>query len=120
MLSGLISLLDVRRHNHSRKFNMHTGALCLCYEDMPHQRPALLSRSELRPPESCLWYLCDLRWTDKYPTHERCKSGLTPKITTKHEVKNEEAIIIVLESIAEVDQERVIDLHRGVKEVKGI
>jgi hypothetical protein len=33
-----------------------------------------------------------------------------PKITTKHEVKNEEAIIIVLESIAEVDQERVIDL----------
>jgi hypothetical protein len=32
------------------------------------------------------------------------------KITTKHEVKYEEAIIIVLESIAEVDQERVIDL----------
>lgn len=32
------------------------------------------------------------------------------KITTKHEVKNEEAIIIVLESIAEVAQERVIDL----------
>jgi hypothetical protein len=45
---------------------------------------------------------------------------LTSKITTKHEVKNEEAIIIVLESIAEVDQERVIDLHRGVEDVKGI
>jgi hypothetical protein len=48
------------------------------------------------------------------------KSGLTSKITTKHEVKNEEAIIIVLESIAEVDQERVVDLHRWGEEVRGI
>jgi hypothetical protein len=99
---------------------MHTDALCLCYEDMPHQRPALPSKSELRPPESCLWYLCDLRRSDQYPTHERCKSGLTSKITTKIEVKNEKAIVIVLESIAEIDQERAIDLHRGGEEVKGI
>jgi hypothetical protein len=104
----------------TEKFNMHTDALCLGYEDMPHQRPALPSKSELRPPESCLWHLCDLRRSDKYPTHERWKSGHTPKITTKHKVKNEEAIIIVLESIAEVDQEWVIDLHRGGEEVKGI
>jgi hypothetical protein len=87
---------------------------------MPYQRPALLSKSELRPPETCLWYLGDLQRSDKYPTHGRWKSGLTSKITTKHEVKYEEAIIIVLESIAEVDQEGVIDLHRGVEEVKGI
>ena len=87
---------------------------------MPDQRPALLSKSELHPPETCLWYLGGLQWPDKYPTHERLKSGLTSKITTKHEVKDEEAIIIVLESIAEVDQEGVIDLHRGVEEVKGI
>lgn len=94
---------------------MHTDALCLCYEGMPHQRPALLSRSELRSPESCLCYLSDLRRSDEHPTHDRCKSRLTSKITAKHKVKNEEAIIIVLESIAEVDQERVIDLHRGVR-----
>lgn len=99
----------------TEKLNMHTDALCLCCEDMPHQRPALLSKSELRPPESCLCYLCGLRWSDKHPTHERCKSGLTSKVTTKHEVKNEEAIIIVLESIAEVDQERAVDLHDGVR-----
>lgn len=80
---------------------------------MPDQRPALLSKSELRPPESCLCYLCDLGRSDKYPTHERWKLGLTSKITTEHEVKNKEAIIIILESIAEVDQERVIDLHGG-------
>jgi hypothetical protein len=116
----LISLLDVRHHNHQKKINMHTDALCLGYEDMLHQRPALLSKSGLRPPESCLWYLCGLRRSDEYPTHERWKSGPTSKITTKHEVKNEEAIIIVLESIAEVDQERVIDLHRRGEGVKGI
>jgi hypothetical protein len=46
----------------------------------------------------------------------RWKSGLTSKITTKHEIKNEETIIIVLESIAKVDQERVVDLHRGGEE----
>jgi len=119
MFSGLISLLDVSAIT-TEKFNMHTGALCLCYEDMPHQRPALPSKSELRPLESCLCYLCDLRRSDKYPTHGRWKSGLTSKVTTKHEVKNEEAIVVVLESIAKVDQERVIDLHRGGEEVKGI
>jgi hypothetical protein len=54
------------------------------------------------------------------PTHERWKSRLTSKVTTNHQVKNEEAIIIVLESIAEVDQERVVDLHRKGEEVKGI
>ena len=42
---------------------------------------------------------------------------LTSKITTKHEVKDKETIIIVLESIAEVDHERVVDLHRGGEEV---
>ena len=110
MLSGLISLLDVRRHNH-RKNNMHTDALCLCYGDMPHQRPALLSKSELRPPESCLCYLGDLRRSDKYPAHSRWKSGHTSKITTKHEVENEEAVVIVLECITKVDQERVINLR---------
>lgn len=47
--------------------------------------------------------------------HDRCKSRLTSKITAKHKVKNEEAIIIVLERIAEVDQERVIDLQKGVR-----
>lgn len=45
---------------------------------------------------------------------------LTSKITTKHKVKNEEAIIIVLESIAEVDQEGVIDLHREGEGLKGV
>jgi len=32
------------------------------------------------------------------------------KVATKHEVEDEETVVIVLESIAKVDQERVIDL----------
>jgi hypothetical protein len=44
---------------------------------------------------------------------EGMKMKLTPKIATKHEIEDEETVIIVLESVAKVDQEGVIDLHRG-------
>ena len=43
------------------------------------------------------------------------RMGLTSKVPTKHEIKNEETIFIILESISKVDQERVVDLHRGVR-----
>ena len=46
-------------------------------------------------------------------TRTRWISGLTFKITTEHEIKNEETIIVILESIAKVYQERVVDLQRG-------
>jgi hypothetical protein len=46
--------------------------------------------------------------------------GLTSKVTTKHEIKNEETIIIILESISKVDQERVVDLHRGGEEMNEV
>ena len=46
----------------------------------------------------------------------RWKSGLTSKITTGHEIKNEETIIVILKGIAEVYQEGMVDLHsRGEK-----
>jgi hypothetical protein len=48
-------------------------------------------------------------------TRTRWISGLTFKITTEHEIKNEETIIVILESIAKVYQEGVVDLQRGEK-----
>jgi len=38
---------------------------------------------------------------------------LTSKVATKHEVEDEETVVIILESIAKVDQERVVDLRKG-------
>ena len=34
----------------------------------------------------------------------------TTKITTKHEVEDKEAVIVVLERIPKIDDERVVDL----------
>jgi hypothetical protein len=42
--------------------------------------------------------------------HEKWEWNLTSQITTPHEVENEETVLIILESVAEVDQERVVDL----------
>ena len=36
--------------------------------------------------------------------------ALTSEVTSKHKVKDEKAVLVVLESIAQVDDERVIDL----------
>ena len=38
-------------------------------------------------------------------------STLTSEVTPKHEVKDEKAVLVVLERIAQVDDERVIDLR---------
>ena len=42
----------------------------------------------------------------------------TSKVPTKHEVEDEETVVIVLESIAKVDQERVVDLRKGLTNKK--
>ena len=36
--------------------------------------------------------------------------ALTSEVTSEHEVKHEKAILVVLECITQVDDERVIDL----------
>ena len=36
--------------------------------------------------------------------------GLTSKIAPKHEIQHEEAVLVILESVAEIDYERVVDL----------
>ena len=38
--------------------------------------------------------------------------ALTPEVASEHKVKYEKAILVVLEGIAQVDDERVIDLYR--------
>jgi hypothetical protein len=37
---------------------------------------------------------------------------LTSEVTPKHEVEDEETVLVVLEGIPHVDDERVIDLNR--------
>jgi len=36
--------------------------------------------------------------------------ALTSEVSSKHEVKHEKAVLVVLEGISQVDDERVIDL----------
>jgi hypothetical protein len=43
---------------------------------------------------------------------------LTSKVATKHEVEDEETVVIILESITEVDQERVVDLRKRLTNKK--
>jgi hypothetical protein len=43
---------------------------------------------------------------------------LTSKVATKHEVEDEETVVIILESIAKVDQERVVNLRKGLTNKK--
>lgn len=38
----------------------------------------------------------------------------TSQITTQHKVKNEEAIFVILEGVAEIDYEGMVDLTRKV------
>jgi hypothetical protein len=45
---------------------------------------------------------------------------LTSKVSTEHEVEDEETVVIILESIAEVDQERVVDLRKGLTNTKEV
>lgn len=40
---------------------------------------------------------------------------LTSEVTSKHEVEDEKAVLVVLEGIAQVDDERVIDLNDSTK-----
>ena len=35
----------------------------------------------------------------------------TPEIATEHEIEDEEAVLVVLEGVPQVDDERVVDLH---------
>ena len=47
------------------------------------------------------------------------KMELTSKVAAKHEVEDEETVVIILESITEVDQERVVDLRKRLTNKKG-
>lgn len=40
------------------------------------------------------------------------QAGLTAQVTAEHEVEHEEAMLIVLERVAQVNDERVVDLER--------
>lgn len=42
---------------------------------------------------------------------------LTSEVPSKHEVEDEKAVLVVLEGIAQVDDERVIDLKVTVRDV---
>lgn len=40
--------------------------------------------------------------------------GRTAQITAEHEVEDKETVLVVLESIAEIDDERMVDLGDGL------
>ena len=40
-------------------------------------------------------------------------SGLTPQVTSEHQVDNEEAVLVILESVTHVHNKGVIDLRPG-------
>ena len=42
-------------------------------------------------------------------------SALTSEVTSEHEVKDKEAVLVVLEGITQVDYERMIDLGEIVQ-----
>ena len=42
------------------------------------------------------------------------RSGLTPKVSSKHQVNDEEAVLIVLERVAQIDDEGVVNLIDSV------
>jgi len=46
------------------------------------------------------------------PVKEQRQTVLTPQVASEHEVQNEETVVVVLERIAHVHDERVVDLVR--------
>jgi len=46
------------------------------------------------------------------PLKEQRQTALTPQVASEHEVQNEETVVVVLERIAHVHDERVVDLVR--------
>ena len=46
------------------------------------------------------------------PLKEQRQTALTPQVASEHEVQNEEAVVVVLERIAHVHDERMVDLVR--------
>lgn len=43
----------------------------------------------------------------------------TSKITSKHEIKDKEAVFVILEGITQVDDERVVDLYKEASRGEG-
>jgi len=46
------------------------------------------------------------------PVKEQRRTALTPQVASEHEVQNEETVFVVLEGVAHVHDERVVDLGR--------